>query len=175
MFTIDIADNAVQAALQTLASRVANTQPVMQAIGEDIMARSKARFETSTGPDGVPWKANQPSTLARYLAQTSGNYKKSGDLSKKGAARLAGKKPLIGHSGDLRREFHVNAVVNAVTIGNTMKYAAMQQFGGTKAAFPHLWGNIPSRPFMPIKQNGELYPDEQARILATIRKYLAGE
>ena len=38
-----------------------------------------------------------------------------------------------------------------------MAYAAMQQFGGTKSQFPHLWGDIPARPFLGIstadKQN----------------------
>jgi len=33
-------------------------------------------------------------------------------------------------------------------VGNTMEYSAMQQFGGTKADFPHLWGDIPARPFI---------------------------
>lgn len=166
MFIIDIADNAVQAALQALASRVANTQPVMQAIGDDIMERSKARFASGTGPDGQRWKPNTQATVAAFIEKKGGG--------KKAQAAGASKKPLIGESGDLRKEFHVNAVVNAVTIGNTMKYAAMQQFGGTRAAFPWLWGDIPARPFLPVKQNRELYPDEQARILETIRSYLIG-
>jgi phage gpG-like protein len=28
----------------------------------------------------------------------------------------------------------------------------MMNFGGTKAQFPHLWGDIPARPFMPISK-----------------------
>lgn len=34
----------------------------------------------------------------------------------------------LAHS--LRKQFHVNAVVDAITIGNSMIYAAIHQFGG---------------------------------------------
>ena len=83
------------------------------------------------------------------------------------------KKPLIGHSGDLCRQFHVSTTPTSVTIGNSMVYAAIQQFGGTKVQFPRLWGNIPARPFLPVKQSGELYPADQAKILEMLRSYLA--
>jgi len=29
-----------------------------------------------------------------------------------------------------------------------MEYAAMQQFGGKKSEFAHLWADIPARPFI---------------------------
>ncbi|MES2146141.1 MAG: phage virion morphogenesis protein [Pseudomonadota bacterium] len=35
-----------------------------------------------------------------------------------------------------------------VAITPTRDYAAMMQFGGTKAQFPNLWGNIPARPYL---------------------------
>lgn len=50
-----------------------------------------------------------------------------------------------------------------------MKYAAIQQFGGTKAQFPHLWGDIPARPFLPITPAGTLYPADREKILAALR------
>ncbi len=172
MFTIEVADQAVQDALQQLAQRVQNPQPVLQLIGEGIMERTKERFATSSGPDGQRWQANAQSTITAYLARKGGFGKKG--ITQKGQALAMSKKPLIGLSGDLRREFHVNAVVNAVTIGNTMKYAAMQQFGGTKAAFHQLWGDIPARPFLPVTQSGDLYPAERSIILDALHAYLEG-
>lgn len=33
-------------------------------------------------------------------------------------------------------------------MGSARPYAAMMHFGGTKPEFPHLWGDIPARPFL---------------------------
>lgn len=173
MFSIEVTDNGVQSALNQLAGRVSNMQPVLQSIGEDIQARAKARFGTSTGPDGVRWKANARSTIEAFIGKRGGFGKKG--INAKGQALAISKKPLIGHSRDLAREFHVNSDAQSVTIGNTMIYAAIQQFGGTKSKFPNLWGDIPARPFLPITQGGDLYPEERSRILETINEYLAGK
>lgn len=43
----------------------------------------------------------------------------------------------------------------------------MMQFGGTKAAFPHLWGDIPARPFLGLSTQDE------SDILDTISEALA--
>jgi len=53
-----------------------------------------------------------------------------------------------------------------VMIGSPMEYAAMQQFGGTKAEFPNLWGDIPARPFLGISSQDE------NEILTILRNYL---
>ena len=95
---------------------------------------------------------------------------KGGGLNKAGAASLANKKPLIGESQDLRRQFVALAASGSLTIASTPKYAAIQQFGG-KAGRGHKV-TIPARPFLPIRQDGTLYPTEQAAILATLNDYL---
>lgn len=152
MFNVEIEDSAVNAALTALAGRAIRVQPMLQAIGEDVMERTKARFATGTAPDGTPWKANAPTTTA---------------------GKGPGKGPLIGESGSLRKQFHVNAVLDAVTISNSMTYAAIHQFGGQAGRSRAV--TIVARPFLPIRQSGELYPDERARILATLRSFLLGE
>jgi len=170
-FTITVHDEQVRAALKALASRVQNMQPVLQAIGEDIVERTKHRFDTSTGPDGVAWKPNSAATLDMLAARLGKSYrKKGGDLNSKGAARVAGKKPLIGESGDLRRQIVSRAAAHSVTVSATPVYAAIQQFGG-KAGRGHKV-TIPARPFLPVHQDGTLYPQEQALILLEINEYL---
>lgn len=164
-FTIDVQDQEVRAELTALAARAANLQPVLQAIGEDIVERARKRFSTSTGPDGQRWKPNATATIAAYINRKGG--------SKRAQAAGAAKRPLIGESGDLRRQFHVNAVIDAVTISNSMAYAAIHQFGG-QAGRGHKV-TIPARPFLPVMENGTLYPDDRARIVATLRAYLAGK
>jgi phage gpG-like protein len=173
-FTILVQDEAVKSALNRLADAAVNLTPVLQALGEQMARDTKLRFDSSSGPDGKPWAPNTEATLARYLAKSSGNYKKSGGLSAKGAARLANKKPLIGSTPrPLSTTIHNNVSGNTLVIGSPMPYAAMQQFGGLKSQFPWLWGNIPARPFLPVTQDGKLYPAEQARIVAMLQSFLS--
>ncbi|MNT61306.1 hypothetical protein D3C72_1989410 [compost metagenome] len=41
----------------------------------------------------------------------------------------------------------------------------MMHFGGDKSEFPHLWGDIPSRPFLPMDAEGVIQPEAEAAIL----------
>lgn len=82
------------------------------------------------------------------------------------------KKPLIGQSRDLQRQFSYVATADSVTVSNSMVYATMQQFGGTMQQFPHLWGDIPGRPFMPMADDGGLMPVAEAEVLQVMQDYL---
>lgn len=174
-FSVEVNDQGAKAALQTLAARVHNMQPVFHTLGEGIVERTKHRFDTSTAPDGTPWKPNSAATLemlADRLAGSKSNRKKDGSLNAKGGRALAGKKPLID-SGFLRQQIVQNATPTALTVEATALYAAMHQFGGTTAANSMIPGkNIPARPFLPIYQDGTLYPQERDLILAEINGYL---
>lgn len=181
MFTITVTDDGIQSALKALAAKTANMRPIFQEIGEDIMERAKQRFATGTGPDGARWAPNSRVTIERFLAAKARGKKdyffdrgpNAGRATAESAGVVTAKRPLIGHSGDLRRQFKVDATNASVTIGNSMIYAAIQQFGGTRAQFPHLWGDIPARPFLPIFQNGQLYPAEKQRIVEALNAWLA--
>ena len=197
-FTITVQDQGVQNALNALAARAGNMQPVLQTIAVDIVERTKRRFGTSTGPDGVAWKPNTP------------------------AVRKAkgGRPPLVLH-GLLKEQIFPSATKNTLTVatgGATKDYAAIQQFGGTinvlaksmkvrhrtdaKGALlrsdlmngkglifakdkhkraltrwfevPAHTITIPARPFLPIRQDGTLYPAEQSEIMNAINEYLMG-
>ncbi|WP_231997044.1 phage virion morphogenesis protein [Pseudomonas arsenicoxydans] len=54
---------------------------------------------------------------------------------------------------------------SSALVGSNKPYAAMMQFGGDQADFPHLWSDIPARPYLPMDAKGELQPDVQAAIL----------
>lgn len=172
-FSIEVQDKAVQSALHALASRVNNMAPVLDTLGEGIIERTKRRFDTSTGPDGQAWKPNSAATLAMLsdrLAGSKSNIKKDGSLNAKGSRALANKKPLIGESQDLRRQIVAIASGNTLTVSSTPKYAAIHQFGG-KAGKGHKV-TIPARPFLPVKLDGSLYPQEQALVLQALNSYL---
>ena len=195
MITTQVQDNGVQAALQALSQRMDNMQPALQAIGEDIMERTKPRFGTSTGPDGRRWQGNALATIQALLHRQSGTYAKfsnlktgkegvtrvgnkkgfylkNGNLSAGAQAGLGGKKLLID-TGSLARQFHVHADSASVAISNSMAYAAIHQFGGKAGKGRKV--TIPARPFLPIMQNGEIYPAERVLILDAINDYLAGK
>ena len=80
---------------------------------------------------------------------------------------------LVEQAGDLCRQIVARANADAVTIEASPVYAAIQQFGG-KAGRGHKV-TIPARPFLPVRQDGTLYPQEQAEIIAAIKDMLAPE
>ena len=176
-FTIQVDDAQVRAALAALAQRIDNLQPVLQDIGEGIVERAQARFQTSTGPDGQRWAPNSAATLMALVGATrkvKANAGKGGDLNARGLRAVGSKKPLVGESHSLERQIVARASAHDLTVAATTVYAAIQQFGGKKSQFPHLWGDIPARPFLPVRADGTLYPADQAQVLDLLNDYLAG-
>lgn len=132
-----------------------NPAPLYKAIGEDLVASTKGRFATSTAPDGSRWAPNSQATFEAYLARFSNTTRKDGRLNTKGAGVVMGKRPLVGQSRQLAQQIFYQVTGNGLEIGSPMEYAAMQQFGGTKADFPHLWGDIPARPYLGLSSQDE--------------------
>lgn len=137
--------------IQKLLARLENPAPALNEIGENMANSTMERFSTGTAPDGSPWAENSPVTVAIY-----------GGLF----ASVGRKKPLVGESRRLSGEISYQVDRNAVEIGSAMPYADMQQWGGKKAQWPHLWGDIPARPYLGISDADE------ANILDIIKSYL---
>lgn len=170
-FVIDAQDIQVQQLLKQLQEGISDMTPYFQDLGESMMSRTKGRFVTSTDPAGNAWKPNAQSTyvaLANKMGKS--NFGKDGRVNKKGADKLAAKKPLIGESRDLSRQFYVDADPQSVVFGNTMVYAAIQNFGGQAGRNKKV--TIPARAFMPVMQNGEFYPDEQLNVMNLLSEYI---
>lgn len=144
MITVTVDDNRIRAALLRLHHAAGDISPALREIREALVESTKARFETGTGPDGNDWTKNKDSTSKR-----------------KGSSR-----PLLA-SGTLMNQIDGRLVGNdALAVYSTMEYAAMMQFGGTKAEFPQLWGDIPARPFLGISN------DDETEILKIIHQHL---
>lgn len=138
-----------------------NPRPALKQISELLVDSTKKRFQTSTAPDGSQWALNTETTLTRFASRYSGSFsKRDGRLTKKGASRLSGKKPLVGESKQLSTTINARPVSDSVIeIGSPAEYAAVHQFGAKKGAFgktgrgaPIPWGDIPARPFLGISQ-----------------------
>lgn len=148
--------------LARLLQATTHPAPALRAIGETLVASTKQRFGDSRGPDGQRWEENTETTLARWLGSGSNVYSKrrtaSGGrtLTKKGQARLANKRPLIGETRALSSLIVYQLLSDqAVVVGSVMEYAVTHQFGAQKGEFgrnkrgsPIPWGDIPARPFL---------------------------
>ncbi|MBN8765985.1 MAG: phage virion morphogenesis protein [Thiobacillus sp.] len=111
LIEIDVDDREVLDALGKLAQRAGNLSPALEEIGEDMLASTRRRFATSTGPDGARWAPNSPTTILSYLGskdRPAGVFgKRDGKLTaKKGAGVAMGKRAPWGDipAREFRRE-----------------------------------------------------------------------
>lgn len=141
MVTINVSTDEVERAITELLQKGEDLNAPMKSIGEEMINRTQQRFRDKEAPDGTPWAANSPVTEKR-----------------KGHGRV-----LEGESKQLAKQFSYSASNDGVEWGSLMIYAAMMNWGGTKAEFPHLWGDIPEREFIGLNDDDE---DEVLAILA---------
>lgn len=153
MFAVELKLDEVTAALTKAVAAMEDLTPVMQSIGEILVASTKQRFGTGTSPEGVKWAPKSQVTLNAYGARKSNRV----DV-----------RPLFGPSGALSSQIFSEPERDQVVVGSPRIYAAMMQFGGLKSAYPHLWGNIPARPFLGIS------PTDSTNIVAEIEAWLKG-
>lgn len=148
MTTITIQSQEVQAALNHLEHQLQNLQPVFNAVGETLKAHIADCFREERSPDGINWAALSPVTIAK---------------------RRNGSNKILNDTGRLKDSISHVATNSYTEITTDVVYAAMMNFGGIKAQFPNLWGDIPARPFFP----SEILPQNwETEILETINHYL---
>lgn len=147
--------DAIAAALEQLADRADDKQPLMQEIGAALLLSTQMRFERETGPDGNPW----PPSIR---------------------ARLEGGRTLRD-SGRLVQSLTFNASSDQVELGTNVLYAAVQQVGATITAktgdglrfrIGDAWitkksVTIPARPFLGIDD------DDRTEIAEITQAWLA--
>jgi phage gpG-like protein len=183
LITIKIDDREIRQAFTGLIQSAKNPRPILAQLGEILLDSTRKRFATSTAPDGTPWAPNSAATMIAWLQKKSGKFEgrkrigdkdgyfhKKGDnkgrLALKGVATVMDKRVLIGETTNLSRQIFPVVGDDYVQIGSDRPYAAMQQFGGSKSEFTHLWGDIPARPFMGISDQ------DKQNILDTIAEHL---
>lgn len=170
-FSIVSNDAAVLAALGQLRGRMNDMSPALKEIGEDLTAIVKQTFSTSTSPWGEKWLPNAEATILAHLDRFSSSYgKKTGRLTATGSQRVQNKKPLIGETRALSSNIYPDVEGNILTIGSTMKYAAIQNLGGMAGRGKKV--RIPARPFMPIDELGNIAPIAQTAVMDVLEQYL---
>lgn len=151
--TLEIVNDRITPALQRMAGAVENPLGLFQEFGEHLVKSTTDRFATGRAPSGSVWAPKSPATLA------AGGGRKTGPRDTR---------PLFGPWGSLSSTIAYAAFDDRVEWGSPMVYAAMQQFGGRKAVFPHLWGDIPARPFIGISD------EDETALLDAIAEWLEG-
>lgn len=156
MIQVKIDDAEVLKALQQLERSAVDLSPALHAIGEVLVESTKQRFASKTGPDGEKWDDNTDVTISTPKKNPGGGYS------------IKGRNDPLVDIGSLSEEIYAQiSRNNTLEVGSIMEYAAMQQFGGTKSEFPHLWGDIPARPFLGISES------DADEILAIVHDHLA--
>lgn len=144
---IEIQSQQVLDELLRLNGLVSSLQPILSEVGETVRSNIDLGFRDGKSPDGINWAALSPVTIARKGSST----------------------PLINH-GTLRNSITYVVSGDFVDIGTNDVRATMLNFGGIKSQFPHLWGDIPARPFMPQAQ---LPADWEAQIIELVRAHFS--
>jgi phage virion morphogenesis protein len=132
---IEVDDREILAALRQLTAITSNLAPAFAEIGEQLKSNATERFVRQVDPDGNPWARLSDVTIERKLQDSQ-------------IAHNANTK-LVAH-GYLMNQLAYQINGDNLEFGTNRVYGAMMQFGGTKAQFPHLWGDIPARPFLGI-------------------------
>jgi phage virion morphogenesis protein len=170
--TITLDDAALRRTLGQLLADLHHPARALRDIGEYMVRATDERFRAQHAPDGTPWAPNSDVTLLRYL-QRKGGFKKAktatgGRTLTQRGARLLGTKRVLRDSGALQGTIRSQLAEGgrAVAIGTNRIYGAMQQFGGTRAQWPHLWGDIPARPFLGVS------PADAEEIMRLLTRHL---
>lgn len=171
---IELEDAELRAALSELIGKLRDPQSAMRDIGEHMLRSVDSNFKAQRAPDGSPWAQLSDVTLLRRITRRKGTLSKrrtetgGRTLTKKGQQILANAR-ILRDSGNLQDTiaYQLTDGGRGVAVGTNRVYGAMQQFGGTRSQWPHLWGDIPARPFLGLSE-----ADESA-ILAILRRHLA--
>lgn len=145
MITVALDHDRLQQALRDCQFRVGETAPLMQSIAAELAAQTEENFEEQGRPE---WEPLSAVTTARR--EKAGTW--PGQM-------------LQVSAGGLAASIATDSTENTAMVGSNKPYAAMMHFGGDKADFPHLWGDIPARPFLPMDAEGKLQPEAEEAIL----------
>ncbi|WP_334096304.1 phage virion morphogenesis protein [Helicobacter typhlonius] len=136
--------------MQSLELRLKDTEPLMAHIANTLALFTSQSFEKETSPFGEKWKPLSSVTL-----------KKSKGLKKK-----------LVDKGKLVNSIHTSHTTKSASIGTSVVYARIHQFGG-KAGRNHKT-IIPARAFLPINDKGNVPQSLQDELQELVQEYILG-
>ncbi|WP_188258256.1 phage virion morphogenesis protein [Pseudomonas aeruginosa] len=145
MFTVQLEHQRLQETLRTIEWAVGDLAPLMRGIAAELASQTEENFEAEGRPDWQPL-----SSVTTERREKSGKW--PGQM-------------LQLTAGGLSQSIAVHHDDSSALVGSNKPYAAMMQFGGDKSDFPHLWGDIPGRAYLPMDAEGALQPEAEEAIL----------
>ncbi|WP_339521619.1 phage virion morphogenesis protein [Pseudomonas sp. EL_65y_Pfl2_R96] len=152
MFTLELEHQRIQQALSKVESAIGDLTLLMHGIAAELASQTEENFDQEGRPQ---WPELSDTTTERRAKH--GHW--PGQILQVSAAGLAA-------------SITTHATESSAMIGSNKPYAAMMQFGGEQADFPHLWGDIPGRPYLPMDSEGNLQPQAEEAILASALNHL---
>ena len=152
MFTIELEHHHLQQTLNKVEWAIGDLAPLMQGIAAELASQTEQNFENEGRPQ---WPELSDTTTERRAKH--GHW--PGQILLVSAAGLAASITTL-------------ATDSFAMIGSNKPYAAMMQFGGEQADFPHLWGDIPARSYLPVDAKGNLQPEAEEAILELALSHL---
>jgi phage virion morphogenesis protein len=152
MFTIELEHQRLQQALSKVEWAIGDLTPLMRGIAAELASQTEQNFENEGRPQ---WPELSDTTTERRAKK--GNW--PGQILQVSAAGLAASITTL-------------ATDSSALVGSNKPYAAMMQLGGDQADFPHLWGDIPARPYLPVDAEGNLQPEAEEAILELALSHL---
>lgn len=156
MFTVEFNDTEVDRAFARLSASLADTEPLMQDLGDMLVQSTQDRMGRGEQPDGQPFAPRSQTTLDRY-AKLGLSYG-----------------PPLHQSGVMRGQIAYDAGNGYLILSSNQVQSAVMQFGAKKGAFgnnaagrPIPWGDIPARPFLGVSD------DDSDNIRAAVTEWLA--
>lgn len=149
---IELQAAEAERALTLLLASMDDLTPVMQEVGEFLLASTERRYDEGVSPEGVPWAPKSPVTLARYARGLD----------------AVDTRPLF-KSGTMRRTLAYEAGPSSTAIGSNAIQAAVMQFGAAKGTLgPRSpWGDIPARPYLGLSE------EDHAGVVGIVEEWMA--
>jgi len=145
MFTIELEHHHLQQTLNKVEWAIGDLTPLMQGIAVELANQTEENFEN----EGRPQWPELSATTTEHRAK-QGHW--PGQILQVNAAGLAA-------------SITTYATESTAMVGSNKPYAAMMQFGGEQVDFPHLWGDIPGRSYLPMDLEGNLQPEAEEAII----------
>lgn len=153
MLTIELKHQHLQQTLNQIEDAIGDLKPLMQSIAAELASQTEENFEHEGRPE---WPELSDVTTEKRAKQSHW----PGQM-------------LQVSAGGLAASITTHATDSSAIVGSNKPYAAMMQFGGEQAEFPHLWGDIPDRPYLPMDASGVLQPEAEKSLLGLTLLHLS--
>jgi phage virion morphogenesis protein len=139
MIQVEVDDADARKILNELKTRMGDLRPVLEAVGQIIQSGTQQRFIDQQAPDGTPWAALSPVTIAMRRMAGRGGVE------------------ILRDTGRLMNSISYAVQGDSVKVFTNVAYAPTHQKGARKGSLGGgaPWGNIPARPFMGVS-NGDM-------------------